>query len=1027
MGNHQTESTRNARNAPIAPSSIGAHSRYIGRVGALAVALGIGVAVATSPGVAWADDASGGGESATTGSGTTTTGGTGSDKTAGVGSNSGGTSGDAAGKNGTGGNPGNGAPGDVAGNTGGATTVIGPSTTTLGGWRSPRATISASTVDTSVRTKGDAKIVDGLKPKGETDTTGHLDRGFMPASPEVTRQLSKRPAGKSMPPQILDYRRVYTPAGPAGADAAQKQVQSLVKSNVVTNNPPVSAQISNLTTMRPTQLSVAARLTADVTEVDPSPSEPAPKPIQRLVAIPAQLITAGMNFVVGLFEPIVGPGGTLDSPLLWGLLEAARRETNRTLNNHTPTLALQQLSGQDLDDRQIHGTLGGFDADGDALTYSVAAVGAGAPTHGNVTIDAAAGTWTYTPATGYSGTDTFTITADDSGAGWHLHGVGQAHSTSDSITVIVSPGAPTGQAPGVLESSFDVFPVTTAGHGPQVLVTDSVVYVVGKNGWAVYDAATGNKVADFVRSSPNDYFFSDAVADPDGRIYAPGVRDTASGGQELGVDVFDALTGALTGFLPGATIAYEPEPVGVAYGEANSYAKGFPFGTVVVASREPAALVGTLSLEGQILDMALSPDGQRLYVLMNERTSYRVDVVKLATADAPDPTAYAAFVPPSPGSIPNSVPTTKLPSPAAFQPPNYATGQVGGRIVAPAAPDSTTTYAGSIAGPLGALTVNPDGSFVFTPTPEARDLAKQYPKASSVLVFIKATDGQGTTTAIPVSIPLIPAGLSPSGETDPMRWDDFMKQEGAGSPSRYNLSDLIDISVREVKPDPFLPENQHALQWKYQVQNWTLKPDIPQMLDPKTGAMVTPDIYVVSALHAANDTLHNGNPLVLGYRKMVVGDDITIKYDYPQEPDAYVTYWVAAFLPGTFPEDEFKTRDARVGGYIFDNEIPAEVYHSWQYYTGYEELEGAIEEVKAAYEREHGALKVTAQTAKDFGETFYTFARPDGGVVLKFVIRNGDVFDLVGDPEDWPSGEQMLLVQGGNPDFTGVPPRIGFE
>ena len=34
-------------------------ARYIGRVGALAIALGVGMAVATTPGVAWADDTDG--------------------------------------------------------------------------------------------------------------------------------------------------------------------------------------------------------------------------------------------------------------------------------------------------------------------------------------------------------------------------------------------------------------------------------------------------------------------------------------------------------------------------------------------------------------------------------------------------------------------------------------------------------------------------------------------------------------------------------------------------------------------------------------------------------------------------------------------------------------------------------------------------------------------------------------------------------------------------------------------------------
>ena len=48
------------------------HARYIGRVGGLAVALGVGLAVATTPGVAWADDTGSASSGGTTGTAGTT-------------------------------------------------------------------------------------------------------------------------------------------------------------------------------------------------------------------------------------------------------------------------------------------------------------------------------------------------------------------------------------------------------------------------------------------------------------------------------------------------------------------------------------------------------------------------------------------------------------------------------------------------------------------------------------------------------------------------------------------------------------------------------------------------------------------------------------------------------------------------------------------------------------------------------------------------------------------------------------------
>lgn len=47
-------SEANTSTSAIIGAGTGRHGRYIGRVGALAVALGVGAAIATTPGVAWA-------------------------------------------------------------------------------------------------------------------------------------------------------------------------------------------------------------------------------------------------------------------------------------------------------------------------------------------------------------------------------------------------------------------------------------------------------------------------------------------------------------------------------------------------------------------------------------------------------------------------------------------------------------------------------------------------------------------------------------------------------------------------------------------------------------------------------------------------------------------------------------------------------------------------------------------------------------------------------------------------------------
>ncbi|OBF89811.1 hypothetical protein A5790_17975 [Mycobacterium sp. 852002-51152_SCH6134967] len=182
-----------------------------------------------------------------------------------------------------------------------------------------------------------------------------------------------------------------------------------------------------------------------------------------------------VNAVTAALAPVFGPGAPLYNSVFWGAIEAVRRQTNQVWNNSTPVVDLQTTGQQDVDDREIHGTLGGSDVDGDALTYSVPTTGAGAPTNGTVTIDAAAGKWTYKPNDdGYSGTDSFTITASDAVAGWHIHGLGQSHTGSDTITVTIAPAVAPNRPPVANNDSFSIDEDTALSTG-NVLTNDTDV------------------------------------------------------------------------------------------------------------------------------------------------------------------------------------------------------------------------------------------------------------------------------------------------------------------------------------------------------------------------------------------------------------------------------------------------------------------------------------------------------------------------------------------------------------------------
>ena len=83
-------------------------------------------------------------------------------------------------------------------------------------------------------------------------------------------------------------------------------------------------------------------------------------------------------------------------------------------------------------DTPVNGSVSGTDPDGDALNFTKATD----PTHGSVVVNAD-GTYTYTPAAGYTGADNFTITISD----------GKGGTTTVTVNIIVNPVVPTNNPP----------------------------------------------------------------------------------------------------------------------------------------------------------------------------------------------------------------------------------------------------------------------------------------------------------------------------------------------------------------------------------------------------------------------------------------------------------------------------------------------------------------------------------------------------------------------------------------------------
>jgi len=212
----------------------------------------------------------------------------------------------------------------------------------------------------------------------------------------------------------------------------------------------------------------------------------------------ANSVTESSRAVTSSPRAAAAPTGSNLPPALDGVLNWFRH----TFDNATPTFTPQTSTvtlGEDQTSRPI--ALGGYDADGDTLTYTVRGPEAGSA--GGV-LDISGGSATYTPPSTWGGdttyNDTFTVTASDAGSGWHIHGVqgllhvltfgllGEAGDTATgTLTVHVTPST---TEPPAVEGSF---PVSLVNHTGGAYRDDQIfVTVLGQTtpgNWAWVDAA----------------------------------------------------------------------------------------------------------------------------------------------------------------------------------------------------------------------------------------------------------------------------------------------------------------------------------------------------------------------------------------------------------------------------------------------------------------------------------------------------------------------------------------------------------
>ncbi|ORB63994.1 DUF1214 domain-containing protein [Mycolicibacterium tusciae] len=270
----------------LATTSTG-YGRFIGRVGALAVVLGIGVAVANSPAVAWAQDGtSGASDSSPGGAGTTDTGSAGGQGTGATGATTGTTS--------------------TTGTTGTTGTTIG---------------VNAGNDDANNDRDDDEDDDDDDEDDDDDDEGSPNDgEGSIGSkknedddSNRMTRKLNTRSSRVSLDEHVNTVRQAFN------------ALRTAATASTATNQPAARDTVSTAAVADPAPAPVEKFFTAIVA--------PSPKELPRVTA-PAATVSTDVGGVVGTVlsalgfssQAATGPTAPPQPPMAWAMLGWVRRE-----------------------------------------------------------------------------------------------------------------------------------------------------------------------------------------------------------------------------------------------------------------------------------------------------------------------------------------------------------------------------------------------------------------------------------------------------------------------------------------------------------------------------------------------------------------------------------------------------------------------------------------------------------------------------------------------------------------------------
>lgn len=687
------------------------YSSYVGRVGALAVALGVGFAVATPAGMAWAEDTE------TTSSSSATAGPATSADTATVDA---GTDADGA---------------DTERDAAEPTTDAGPS--------SPTSDTEEVAPGVVVSSSGGAK----------SSRDDEVDDAEEPSAPAPVKKKS----GNSRPSESL---AASTPAQPVDntVTATTTSTKATTSTTATTATTAATAVTPEATATR--EAAEPAAVTADLAVAATRTAAP--------VASPTVVDAIVKAFVAPVVSSLLAafPGNPATSPLGWLLLAAARREVGAPVQTEAlavegammrtaaattavPTANLAELAGVD-------------DAHAIALAGTRAYVTN--KTAGTVTvIDTTTNTVVRTFAAGRA-PDSIAVKPD----GTQLYVASSANNTVTVINTstgatartisIASPSAigisPSGQTLYVTsQSAGTLVKIPTAfwntasvklppGSAPTDLVVSpniTNIYVISRT------ANGGGSVSSVGASAYNSTLIANFATAPTALAISPDSKRLYVTTADGKVSVIDTATRAVVGThtvsgVPGAvsvskdgTKVYVTDTVGVV--------SSLNAATGALLSSSPTRT--TTSAMSVAPTTVVSPDGTKLYV-----TDYDADKVYVVSLVAA-----------------NQAPVIGTP---VLNAPNASTGALTGQIVATDPEGGPLRYTVAAGPAKGAVSVAADGSFTYTPTAAARHAAATVgagPELTTDTFRVTVTDGAGAATVAAVTVSILPANKVPTVST----------------------------------------------------------------------------------------------------------------------------------------------------------------------------------------------------------------------------------------------------------------------